>query len=364
MVQRVPAHLGENENFSPWLVVGAVAVIVLVGGLLLFFSGLANPTDMAAPVATRTRAPRATTVIIVTATPPAKTATPTPRPTPYMVEYIVKSGDTLIGIANRFNVTVDQIREANDLASDLIYPGDKLLIPQPTPTPKSQAENSSPTSPPTATLIAFALNTPTLLPTASNQTALHEATPTSTPGVVLYYVQPGDTLGMIAKAFSTTVESIMNLNQMKNTNIRAGQALTVPIGAWTPTATATLYIEPTATLTPRYTYSPPLLLSPPDGAEISGNVPLDLQWTGVGVLAPDEYYVVSLRYGDGAIKAYNAGQRTSYRIEELPVTSDGAIQFTWYVVVVRGSGCGPSSPAAVQPCAVSPPSETRTFVWK
>src|SRR5512144_326850 len=94
MVQRVPAHIGEENGFSPWLVVGAVAVIALVAGLLLFFSGI--PNQIAGSVETpqtRTRAPRTATQIVITATPEPNTATPTRRPTPFMVEYTVKSGD-------------------------------------------------------------------------------------------------------------------------------------------------------------------------------------------------------------------------------------------------------------------------------
>ena len=57
MVQRVPAHLGEENNFSPWLVVGAVAVVALVAGLLLFFSGIPQSlSGSAVTTPTRTRA--------------------------------------------------------------------------------------------------------------------------------------------------------------------------------------------------------------------------------------------------------------------------------------------------------------------
>lgn len=364
MVQRVPAHLDEDSSFSPWLVVGAVAVVALVGGLLLFFSGL--PTSaVIAPTAEggRTRTPRATTVIVVTATPPANATTPTRRPTPYVIKYVVKSGDTLIEIAQRFNVTVDQIRDVNNLSSDLIHVGDELFIPQPTPTPRAVAGGPSPTPSPTETATALAFNTPTLI--ALNLTPGTPTTPTPTPGVVLYYVQTGDTLGTIAKAYSTTVESLMSLNSMKNTSIRAGQPISVPVGAsWIPTLTPTVYIQPTETLTPEYAYGAPMLLAPGQDATVKGTV--NFQWTAVGVLSADEYYVLSLRYPDGddeITRSFNAGQSTVYRLD-TPSADNGATEFTWYVIAVRASGCGPASPAAVQPCAVSPPSERRTFTWQ
>jgi LysM repeat protein len=367
MVQRVPAHLGEENNFSPWLVVGAVAVVALVGGLLLFFSGIPNELPATAPAGqTRTRTPRPTIVIVVTATPPADTATPTRRPTPFMVEYIVKSGDTLIEIANEYDVTVDQIRDANVLENDLIRPGDVLKIPQPTRTPAPGAVALAPTEPPTETAtptVTGAFNTPTLIPTTDNQTA-QATTPTPTAGVVLYYVQSGDTLGSISKAFGTTIDSIMNVNKMTSTLIRAGQAITIPVGAWTPTHTPTRVIERTVTPTPQYAYTAPALLAPGPGASVQG--PVIFQWTAVGVLPESASYIVSLRYGDGdseVTRAMDAGRGTSIRLDASP-SGQALTEYTWYVLVVRSVGCGPASPDATQPCAVSPPSEARTFVWE
>jgi LysM repeat protein len=369
MVQRVPAHIGEENSFSPWLVVGAVAVIALVAGLLLFFSGI--PSQIAGSVETpqtRTRAPRTATQIVITATPEPNTATPTRRPTPFMVEYTVRSGDTLIAIAQKFDVTVDQIRDANNLSSDLIHVGDKLLIPQPTPTPKPGAIAQNPTSPPTdastATPTGFAFNTPTLIALPQIQTTAQATTPTPTAGVVVYYVQPGDTLGSIAKAFSSTVEAIQGVNKMSNTNIRAGQAITIPVGAWTPTHTPTRGFLPTITPTPPYTYNSPALLSPGANARVEGSA--IFQWTAVGVLPDSASYVISLRYDDGEnilTRAVDAGRATSYRLDTSP-SGQPNTEYTWYVVVVRSIGCGPASPDATQPCAVSPPSETRTFIWK
>ncbi len=373
MVQRVPAHLGEENSFSPWLVVGAVAVVALVAGLLLFFSGLPqNSAATSSGTLTRTRTPRAPGTLVITATPapPTETAVPTRRPTPYMVEYIVKSGDVLIIIADKFNVTVDQIRDANNLSSDIIHVGDKLLIPQPTPTPKPGASNEPSTLAPTLTLAPTqtttgqTFNTPTLLPFANNQTTAQATTPTPTAGVVVYYVQAGDNLGTISKAFSTTVDAIMAINKMANTTIRVGQAITIPVGAWTPTWTPTRLVERTVTPTPQYTYNAPALLSPGANAQVQGSA--IFQWTAVGVLPDSSAYILSLRYSDGEneiTRAFDAGRATLYRLDASPSGIPNT-EYTWYIVVVRGVGCGPASPDATQPCAVSPPSETRTFVWK
>jgi len=44
--------------------------------------------------------------------------------------HTVLRGDTLFSISRRYGQTVEAIKRANGLTSDLIYPGDVLNIPQ------------------------------------------------------------------------------------------------------------------------------------------------------------------------------------------------------------------------------------------
>lgn len=59
-----------------------------------------------------------------------KTTTTTSKPSTGTGEYVVKSGDTLWGIANKHGVTVDALKKANGLKSDTIQVGTKLTIPK------------------------------------------------------------------------------------------------------------------------------------------------------------------------------------------------------------------------------------------
>jgi LysM repeat protein len=70
--------------------------------------------------------------LITSATPifPLATAQPTPcRPPADWVDYTVKPGDTLFGIAYNTGISVDQLKLANCLVGDTIYAGQKLFVP-------------------------------------------------------------------------------------------------------------------------------------------------------------------------------------------------------------------------------------------
>jgi LysM repeat protein len=77
-----------------------------------------------------------------TLTPAPPQEEPTPVPAPVDVEpevYVVQTGDSLFGIAIRYNVTVAQLMEANNLTNpDFVFSGQRLIIPRP------ESSNSSP----------------------------------------------------------------------------------------------------------------------------------------------------------------------------------------------------------------------------
>ena len=91
--------------------------------------------------------------------------------------YIVQKGDTLYSIAKNFDISVNKLKEYNNLTSNLLNVGQKILIP------------------------------------------IEDDT--------TYVVKPGDTLYSIAREFSTTVDEIKRLNNLTNNILSVGSILIV-----------------------------------------------------------------------------------------------------------------------------------------
>ncbi len=144
-------------------------------------NGLRNPNviyvgqELVIPISAE--APAVPTATMVTA------ATPTPGAERV---HIVARGQTLFSIALRYNVTVGELMRANNLRNpNLIYPGQRLVIPGvPAPTalpPESVAPTSTAVSTPTPTPAMALPATPMPQPAAVTQVAVPIAVPPSGP---------------------------------------------------------------------------------------------------------------------------------------------------------------------------------------
>ena len=164
-------------------------------------------------------------------TPTPVQPTPSPSPPPAFLEYVVKEGDTLTGIAQELAPAgvepfafAQQIAAANgiDFTNPLVRPGDVLVIPilptaAPTPTP-----------------------TPGVGPTPTSAAAHPSPSPTPTPtpsGPLTYPVVEGDTLLGIAQELAPAgvepfafAQQIAELNgiDFNNPLINPGQKLLIP----------------------------------------------------------------------------------------------------------------------------------------
>lgn len=109
------------------------------------------------------------------------------------IEHRIRNGESLSSIANRYGVTVNQIKEWNNLKSNKIYKGRKLVI-------YSGDLKNAPTT-----------------QVASNQQ--HRTTK--------YKVRRGDTISEIAIKFGITTQQLRKWNGLESNRISAGQVLAV-----------------------------------------------------------------------------------------------------------------------------------------
>jgi LysM repeat protein len=236
-------------------------VLLLVIGAGVVFALLKTGDRIVEPTAVPTASQTPTMTVTPTAT---MTATPQPTNTPLPpLEYTIKQGDSCLLIAATFDVSIQSIVLLNDLAADcgVLSVGQKLLIPQPTPTP---------TAMPTSTLSAA------------------EATEAACEKYA-YTVGANDTLSGIAQSFNISMDAIREYNGLTGDVVWQGQVLNIPLCERYPTP------GPTATATLPPPYPAPNLLLPADGAAFtSANDTVTLQWASVGTLRTNEAYMVTI----------------------------------------------------------------------
>lgn len=103
-----------------------------------------------------------------------------------VIRYTVQKADTLFLIAQRVNRTIAAIKAASNLTTDTLMPGQTLWI------------------------------------------------PLERPGVKAYIVAPGDSLFLIARNQGTTVQGLLEFNQLISDQIMVGQIIEIPLEPQTP----------------------------------------------------------------------------------------------------------------------------------
>jgi polysaccharide deacetylase family sporulation protein PdaB len=158
--------------------------------------------------------------------------------------YVVKAGDTLWAIANRFGVTINQIAAANNITNvNLIRVGQVLIIPGsstvPVPEPGAQVKYTVKAGDTlwaiarkygvTVTQIAQANNIRYVNLIYVNQVLVIPASSTAPETQIKYTVKAGDTLWAIARKYGVTVTQIAQANNIRYVNlIYVNQVLTIP----------------------------------------------------------------------------------------------------------------------------------------
>ncbi|MEH7355399.1 LysM peptidoglycan-binding domain-containing protein [Neobacillus drentensis] len=192
--------------------------------------------------------------------------------------YTVVRGDALIKIANRYNVTVGELQQWNNLQGTLIYVGQVLKVsapgqtvtvtpPQPAPAPLPPTPAPSDTSEYTVksgdslskigvqygmtvqqlktlnNLLSDLIFVGQKLKVTGSQTQTPPPVVTPPPAVLppaasTYVIKSGDTLGKIARQYNMTVQNLKSLNGLTSDMIYVGQTLKVTGQATTaPTPT-------------------------------------------------------------------------------------------------------------------------------
>ena len=147
--------------------------------------------------------------------------------------YTVVSGDTLYSIANKYGLTVDELKSLNNLSSNLLSIGQRLLV-KPTTTSTTE-ETYTVKKGDNLYQIALQFDTTvdalkTLNGLTSNLLSIGQVLkiPSSSSNEIVYTVVAGDNLYQIARRFGTTVAAIMSRNNLTNNLLSIGQKLIIP----------------------------------------------------------------------------------------------------------------------------------------
>ena len=105
--------------------------------------------------------------------------------------YTVVSGDSVWSIANKNNISMDQLRSINNIQNDFVYPGQQLSI------------------------------------TGASTTSTSSSTTSTTASAGTYTVASGDSVWGIANQFGISTDQFIQWNNIQNNFIYPGQSVRV-----------------------------------------------------------------------------------------------------------------------------------------
>ena len=170
-------------------------------------------------------------------------------------EYVVKSGDTLGGIAYSNGINIRQLKELNGLSKDTLRIGQKLKIPAEkavaakapvaaekkveaakpaAPAPEAVPADANDNKPLDAAALAdeVAGKTTTAPEASAEAPAAAEAVASAKPETVTYVVKEGDDMTGVSISWGVSAAEIRELNNLgENDQLVPGQAIKLPAGA-------------------------------------------------------------------------------------------------------------------------------------
>ena len=151
--------------------------------------------------------------------------------------YIVKKGDSLYSIANKYNTTVKELKRINNLTSNILSIGQVLKLPSDKANNVEKEENTiSYTVKKGDSLYSIARKYDTTIDRikdlnnlTTNLLSIGQVLliPTDTNLETTYTVKKGDSLYSIAKKYNTTVDRLKQLNNLTSNLLSIGQILIV-----------------------------------------------------------------------------------------------------------------------------------------
>lgn len=145
--------------------------------------------------------------------------------------YVVKKGDSLWLIAKNYNTSVDEIKRLNNLSSNALSIGQKLKIPNAITSNEITYTVKKGDS---LWLIANRYDTTVNAIkdknglTSNNLSIGQILKIPSTTNYITYTVKKGDSLWLIAKNYNTSINDIKKLNSLSSNNLSIGQKLIIP----------------------------------------------------------------------------------------------------------------------------------------
>jgi membrane-bound lytic murein transglycosylase D len=132
-----------------------------------------------------------------------------PAPATASPKHLVRKGETLATVARRYGVTPTELKRLNNLRSDRLAPGTRLVLSAPVKTTVAKADSSA--------------------GKAGAQPVKQASKAKKPPRLTRYTIRRGDTLASIAKHFKVSKDDILRWNRISPAALQAGKILTIQL---------------------------------------------------------------------------------------------------------------------------------------
>ncbi|AGK52566.1 LysM peptidoglycan-binding domain-containing protein [Bacillus sp. 1NLA3E] len=159
-------------------------------------------------------------------------------------DYTVKKGDTLYGLAKKYQISINQLMDVNNLASEKLFINQQLLVPDEHLSTSHTEETSGLYTvkkgdtlyslskkyqvSTNLLMVANGLSSDKIKVSQKLLVPYNDQTPSSEEVTGNYFVKKGDTLFSLAKKYDTSVIELKKANNLRTDNLYIGQQISVP----------------------------------------------------------------------------------------------------------------------------------------